>query len=129
MKIKLTSIYVDDQDKALAFYTNVLGLMKKTDVSQGGFRWLTVASAEDPNGAELQLAKSDNPVGKAYQQALFGQNQPALMLFSDDIKADVSRIKGKGGAMKMEPTDVTGSTIAQIADGVGNLVQITQLKW
>jgi predicted enzyme related to lactoylglutathione lyase len=129
MKIKLTSIYVDDQDKALAFYTDVLGMVKKADFTQGPFRWLTVVSADDPNGTELQLAKSDNPAGKAYQQAIFAQNQPALMLFSDDVKGDVERIKSKGGTLKMEPTDVTGSTIAQIADGVGNLVQITQLKW
>lgn len=129
MKIKLTSIYVDDQEKALAFYTNVLGLAKKADFSNSGFRWLTVASVEDPNGTELQLASADNPAGKAYQQAIYQQGQPALMLFSDDIKADAERIKGKGGKLKMEPTDVTGSTIAQIEDGCGNLVQITQLKW
>jgi len=129
MKIKLTSIYVDDQEKALRFYTEVLGLAKKNDFGNGPYRWLTVASPEDPNGTELQLAKSDNPAGKAYQQALFAQGQPALMLFSDDIKADFERIKSNGGAFKMEPTDVTGSTIAQIEDGCGNLVQITQLKW
>jgi predicted enzyme related to lactoylglutathione lyase len=129
MKIKLTSIFVDDQEKALSFYTNVLGLTKKADFSNVGFRWLTVASPDDPNGTELQLASNDNPAGKAFQQATYQQGQPALMLFSDDIKGDVTRIKGKGGKMKMEPTDVTGSTIAQIEDGCGNLVQITQLKW
>lgn len=129
MKIKLTSIYVDNQDEALKFYTDVLGLEKKNDFSNGPYRWLTVASAEDSEGAELQLAASDNPAGKAYQQALFAQKQPAIMLLSDDIKADVDRIEGKGGKFTMPPTDVTGSTIAQIADGVGNLVQITQLKW
>lgn len=129
MKIKLTSIYVNDQEKALAFYTDVLGLTKKADFSNGGFRWLTVASAEDPNGTELQLASADNPAGRAYQQAIHQQGQPALMLFTDDIKADAERIKGKGGKLRMEPTDVTGSTIAQIEDGCGNIVQITQLKW
>ena len=77
---------------------------------------------------ELQLAAADNPAGKAYQQAIHQQGQPALMLFTDDVKADAERIKGKGGKLKMEPTDVTGSTIAQIEDGCGNLVQITQLK-
>ncbi len=129
MKIKLTSIFVDDQEKALGFYTNVLGLTKKADFSNGGFRWLTVASPDDPNGTELQLASNDNPAGKAFQQATYQQGQPALMLFTDDIKADAARIKSKGGKLKMEPTDVTGSTIAQIEDGCGNLVQITQLKW
>jgi len=129
MKIKLTSIYVDDQDKALRFYTEVLGLAKKADFGNGGYRWLTVASPEDPNGTELQLASNSNPAGKAYQQATFQQGQPAIMLFSDDIKADVARITKNGGIFKMPPTDVTGSTIAQIEDGCGNLVQITQLKW
>ena len=129
MKIKLTSIYVDDQDKALRFYTEVLGLAKKADFGNGGYRWLTVASPEDPNGTELQLASNSNPAGKAYQQATFQQGQPAIMLFSDDFKADVARITKNGGTFKMPPTDVTGSTIAQIEDGCGNLVQLTQLKW
>jgi len=129
MKIKLTSVYVDDQDKALRFYTDVLGLTKKADFSNGPFRWLTVVSPDEPNGTELQLAASDNPAGKAYQRALFAQNQPALMLFSDDIKADCDRITARGGKLTMPPTDVTASTIAQVEDGCGNLVQITQLKW
>ena len=129
MKIKLTSIYVDDQEKALSFYSNILGLAKKADFGNAGFRWLTVVSPEDPNGTELQLAAADNPAGKAYQQAIHQQGQTALMLFTDDVKADAERIKGKGGKLKMEPTDVTDSTIAQIEDGCGNLVQITQLKW
>jgi predicted enzyme related to lactoylglutathione lyase len=129
MKIKLTSIYVDDQGKALKFYTDVLGLAKKNDFSNGPYRWLTVNSTEDPNGSELQLALNDNPAGKAYQQALFAQHQPAIMLFSDDVKSDYERIKAKGANFTMPPTDVTGSTIAQLEDGCGNLVQITQLKW
>lgn len=128
MKIKLTTIYVDDQDKALAFYTDVLGLTKKADFSNGPYRWLTVASPEEPDGTELQLAKNDNPAGKAYQEAIFSQNQPAVMFFTDDIKADFERIKGNGGDFTMPPTEVTGSTIAQIADGCGNLVQLTQLQ-
>src|SRR3569623_2397326 len=119
MKLKLTSIYVDDQDKALRFYTEVLGLTKKADFGNGGFRWLTVSSAEDPNGTELQLASADNPAGKAYQQAIYQQGQPALMLFTDDITGEVDKIKGKGGKLKMEPPDVTGSTIAQLDDGSG----------
>lgn len=129
MKIKLTTIYVDDQEKALAFYTDVLGFAKKADFSNGGYRWLTVTSPDDPNGVELQLALNDNPAGKAYQQALFEQSQPALMLFSDDIKSDYERIAAKGQPFRMAPTDVTGSTIAQIDDGCGNMIQITQLHW
>jgi predicted enzyme related to lactoylglutathione lyase len=127
MKIKLTSVYVDDQDKALRFYTEVLGLAKKTDVSQGGYRWLTVGSLEEPDGTELQLALNDNPAAKAYQQALFEQGQPAAMLFTDDIKGDYERIKDRGAEFTMPPTDVTGSTIALLNDTCGNRIQLTQL--
>jgi predicted enzyme related to lactoylglutathione lyase len=130
MKIKLTSIYVDDQDKALRFYTEVLGLTRKADFGNGGYRWLTVASPDEPEGTELQLALNDNPAGKAYQQALFQQGQPAIMLFTDDVKADYERIAARGGQFRMPPTEVTGSTIAQLDDTCGNLVQITQLaRW
>lgn len=129
MKIKLTTIYVNDQDQALRFYADVLGFTKKADFSNGGFRWLTVVSPDDPNGVELQLAANANPAAKAYQEAMFQQGQPVLMLFSDDIEADHHRITGNGGTFRMPPTDVTGSTIAQIEDGCGNLVQITQLRW
>jgi predicted enzyme related to lactoylglutathione lyase len=129
MKIKLTTIYVDDQEKALRFYTDVLGFAKKNDFSNHGFRWLTVTAPDDPDGTELQLAADSNPAGKAYQQALFKQNQPAVMFYSDDIKADHDRITANGGAFTMPPTDTTGSTIAQLHDGCGNMVQITQLRW
>lgn len=129
MKIKLTSIYVNDQDKALRFYTEVLGLVKKADFSQGPYRWLTVASPEDPQGTELQLALNDNPAGKAYQQALFQQGQPAVMFFSDDVQADYERIKARGAEFTMPPTPVTGSTIAMLDDTCGNRIQITQLSW
>ena len=128
MKIKLTSVYVDDQDKALRFYIDVLGFTKKADFSNGPFRWLTVTSPDEPNGTELQLALNNNPAAKTYQQALFQQGQPAAMFFSDDINGDCERIKARGGDFKMLPTEVTGSTIAQVNDTCGNLVQITQLK-
>ena len=128
MKIKLTSVYVDDQDKALRFYSDVLGFTKKADFSNGPYRWLTVTSPDEPDGTELQLALNNNPATKAYQQALFQQSQAAVMFFSDDIKADHERIKSRGGEFKMPPTDVTGSTIAQVNDTCGNLIQITQLK-
>jgi predicted enzyme related to lactoylglutathione lyase len=127
MKIKLTGIYVDDQEKALRFYTEVAGFVKKADVSQGGYRWLTVVSPEDPDGTELQLARNDNPAAKAYQEALFQQGQPAVMLFSDDVQGDYERMKAAGAEFKMPPTKVTGSTIAQANDTSGNLIQITQL--
>src|SRR6266403_316415 len=123
MKIKLTSIYVDDQAKALSFYTDVLGFTKKADFSQGSYRWLTVTAPDDANGVELQLALNDNPAAKAYQQAIFQQGQPAVMFFTDDVKGDHERIKGRGGVFTMAPTEVTGSTIAKLNDTVGNLVQ------
>ena len=127
MKIKVTSIYVDDQDKALRFYTEVLGFAKKVDFSQGPFRWLTVASPEEPDGTELQLALNSNPAAKAYQQAIFQQGQPAAMFFTDDVKGDYERIKARGAKFTMPPTDVTGSTIAMLNDTCGNLIQLTQL--
>ena len=128
MKIKATSVYVDDQEKALRFYTEVLGFTKKTDFSQGPYRWLTVASPEEPDGTELQLALNNNPAAKTYQQAMFQQSQPAAMFFSDDVQADYERMKGHGAEFTMAPTDVTASTIAMLKDTCGNLIQVTQLK-
>ena len=130
MKIKLTTVYVDDQEKALRFYTEVLGFVKKADVSQGPFRWLTVASPEEPEGTELQLALNDNPAAKAYQQAMFQQDQPAAMFYTGDVQADYERIKARGAEFTMLPTDVTGSKIARLNDTCGNLIQVTQLmRW
>jgi predicted enzyme related to lactoylglutathione lyase len=127
MRIKLTTIYVDDQEKALRFYTEILGFTKKADFSNGPYRWLTVASAEEPNGTELQLALNNNPAAKAYQLAIFQQNQPGAMFFTDDVKGDYERIKARGAEFTMPPTDVTGSTIAMLKDTCGNLIQLTQL--
>lgn len=130
MKIRLTNVYVDDQDKALHFYTDVLGFTKKADFSQGPYRWLTVASPEELEGVELQLAKNDNPAARAYQEALFQQGQPAIMFYTDDVRGDYERIKARGAEFTMAPTDVTASTIAMLKDTCGNLIQITQLaKW
>ena len=130
MKIKLTRVYVDDQDKALRLYTEALGLTKKADFSNGPYRWLTVASPDEPDGTELQLALNDNPAAKAYQEAIFQQGQPAVMFFTDDVKGDYERIKARGVAFTMPPTEVTGSTIAQVNDTCGNIVQISQLaRW
>ena len=130
MKIKLTTVYVTDQDKALRFYTEVLGFVKKTDFTKPPFRWLTVASPDDPDGTELQLALNDNPAGKAYQQALFQQGQPAAMFFTDDVQADYERMKARGAEFTMPPTDVTGSKIAILNDTCGNIIQVTQLmRW
>jgi predicted enzyme related to lactoylglutathione lyase len=127
MKIKLTSIYVDDQEKALRFYTEVLGFTKTAAFSNGPFRWLTVGSPEEPEGAELQLALNDNPAAKAYQQAIFEQGQPAAMFSTDDVRADYERIKARGAEFTTPPTDVTASTIAMLNDTCGNLIQLTEL--
>jgi predicted enzyme related to lactoylglutathione lyase len=127
MKIKLTTIYVDDQNKALRFYTEVLGFAKKADFSQGPFRWLTVGSPEDPEGTQLQLALNNNPPAKAYQQAMFEQGQPAAMFYTDDVQADYERMKARGAEFTMPPKDVTASKIAMLNDTCGNLIQVTQL--
>jgi len=130
MKIKLTSQYVEDQEKALRFYTEVMGFVKKADFSNGPFRWLTVASPEEPDGTELQLALNDNPAAKAFQQAMFQQGQPAAMFFTDDVQADYERMKARGAEFTMAPADVTGSKIARLNDTCGNLIQVTQLmRW
>lgn len=129
VKIKLTTVYVDDQEKALRFYTDVMGFIKKADVSQGPFRWLTVASPEEPDGPELQLALNDNPAVKAYQQAMFEQGQPAAMFLTDDVQANYERIKARGAEFSIPPTDVTASIIAVLNDTCGNLIQLTQLSW
>ena len=126
MKIKLTSVYVDDQAKALQFYTDVLGFAKKADFSNGPYRWLTVGSPDEPDGTQLQLALNNDPAAKAYQQAIFQQNQPAANFFTDDIKGDYERIKSRGAEFTMPPADVTGATIAMLKDTCGNLIQLYQ---
>ncbi len=128
LKIKLTTVYVDDQDKALRFYTDVLGFARKDDVKRGPYRWLTVTSPDDPEGTALQLALNDDPAAKAYQQSRFQQSQPAVMFFTDDVAGEYRRIKARGAEFTMPPTEVVpGSTIAMLNDTCGNRVQITQL--
>jgi predicted enzyme related to lactoylglutathione lyase len=130
VKIKITSIYVNDQAKALRFYTEVLGFVKKSDFTQGPFRWLTVGSAEEPNGVELQLALNDNPAARAYQQATFEQNRPAILFNVEDVQREHDRMKPLGAEFTMPPTKVTGSTIAMVNDTCGNLIQIVALdRW
>jgi predicted enzyme related to lactoylglutathione lyase len=130
MKIRLTNIYVDDLDKALRFYTDVLGFVKKADFSNGGYRWLTVASSEERDGTELHLAPNGDPAASAYQKAMFEQGQPAAMFFTDDIRGDYERINDRGAEFTVPPTGVTGSTIAMLNDSCGNLIQLTQLaRW
>ena len=127
MKIKLTSVFVNDQSKALDFYTKVLGFVKKSDITAGKYRWLTVVSPEEPNGPQVVLEPNENPAARSYQESIFKQHIPATMFFVDDIRKEYQRLKGVGVKFTMEPTKTTGSTIAQLDDTVGNLIQITQL--
>jgi predicted enzyme related to lactoylglutathione lyase len=127
MRIKVTTIYVDDQEKALRFYSDVLGFVKKADITKGPYRWLTVVSPEEPDGVELQLAPNDNPAAKAYQQAMFEQGQPAAIFYVDDVQREYDRMKAAGAEFTMPPTKVTGSTIAMVNDTCGNLIQIAKL--
>ena len=130
MKIKLTKLFVNDQDQALRLYTEVLGFVKKADFSQGSYRWLTVASPEEPDGTQLQLELNSSPAAKAFQQATYEQKQPAAMFNVDDVQAEYERMKGLGANFTMPPTKVTGSTIAMLDDGCGNLIQMVALeKW
>ncbi|HEY1901452.1 MAG TPA: VOC family protein [Terracidiphilus sp.] len=129
MKIKLTSVFVDDQDKAMKFYTDVLGFAKKMDFTNGPYRWLTVVSPEDPEGTQLQLALNDNPAAKAYQQAILAQHTPAANFFVEDTQAEYARLKDLGVTFTMEPTKTAGSNIAVLDDTCGNLIQITHLTW
>jgi len=128
MKIKVMTIHVDDQAKALQFYTEKLGFTKKADFSNHGYRWLTVASPEAPEGPELQLEANTNPAARIYQQARFEQKQPAAIFFVDDVHSEYDRLKNLGVKFTMPPTKVTGSTIAMLDDTCGNLIQITALE-
>ena len=127
MKIKIMTIYVDDQAKALRFYSEVLGFTKKADFSNGGYRWLTVVSPEAPDGAELQLEANTNPAARTFQQARFEQGQPAAMFFVDDAQSEYDRLKSLGVKFTMPPSKVTGSAIAMLDDTCGNLIQIAAL--
>jgi predicted enzyme related to lactoylglutathione lyase len=127
MKLKLMGVFVDDQDKALKFYTEVLGFVKKLDFPMGKFRWLTVVSPEEPEGMQLVLEPNDNPAARTYQQAIVQQGKPAALFFVADVQAEYARIKKLGATFTKEPTKVTGSTIAVLDDTCGNLIQIVQL--
>ncbi|MHB1298851.1 MAG: VOC family protein [Gemmatimonadaceae bacterium] len=129
MRIKWTTLYVDDQEKALQFYTTRLGFQKKADVSQGNYRWLTVVSPQDPEGVELLLASNANAAGRAYQEALHGQGQPAAQFLVDDVRAEHERLAANGVRFTMPVTSTTGSIIAVLDDTCGNLIQLVQLTW
>ena len=129
MRIKWTTLYVDDQEKALRFYTDVLGFQKKADFTQGDYRWLTVAAPEDPDGVELILESTANPAGKAFQEAVRGQDRPAAQFLVDDVQAEHDRLAAKGVKFTTPVTSTTGSIIAVLDDTCGNLIQLVHLTW
>ena len=126
MRITLTSVLVDDQAKALAFYTNVLGFQKKHDVPVGQYRWITLTSPEGHADVELALEPNANAAGRAFQQAMFAQGIPVAAFESRDIAAEYARLKAKGVTFKQEPTVMGPVTIAVFADTCGNLIQLHQ---
>jgi catechol 2,3-dioxygenase-like lactoylglutathione lyase family enzyme len=126
MKIKLTSVFVGDQEKALQFYTEILGFVKKSDIPVGQFRWLTVVSPDEPDGTELLLEPNDNPAAKTFQSALFEQGIPCASFAVEDIHAEYERLKELGVAFPVPPTPAGGVTIAVLDDTCGNLIQLAQ---
>ena len=126
MQMKLTSVLVDDQDKALKFYTEVLGFVKKHDFPIGQFKWVTVSSPEGPDDIEMLLEPNDNPAAKAFQEALHKQNITARVFAVQDIQKEYQRLKKLGVVFTMEPTPMGPVTIAVFDDTCGNLIQIAQ---
>jgi catechol 2,3-dioxygenase-like lactoylglutathione lyase family enzyme len=127
MRIKLNSIMVDDQDKALRFYTEVLGFKKSKDMPVGGpYRWITVVSADGPDDLELALEPNANPAGKTFQTALFEQGIPATAFESSDVAAEYEKLAARGVAFTQRPTKMGPTTIAVFSDTCGNLIQIYQ---
>ncbi|MER7678508.1 VOC family protein [Streptomyces sp. NPDC096934] len=128
MKINLTSVFVDDQDKALRFYTEVLGFVKKTEVPLGEHRWLTVVSPEQPDGTELVLEPDGHPAVKPYTEALVQDGIPATSFAVDDVRAEFDRLRGLGVYFTQEPVEMGPVITAVLDDTCGNLIQIAQYK-
>ncbi|WP_243014766.1 VOC family protein [Brevibacillus sp. FSL L8-0520] len=126
MKIIVTSIFVDDQDKALEFYTEKLGFVKKHDVPAGEFRWITLVSPDVQDGTELVLEPNNHPAAKEYQQKIFADGIPATMFGVADIRKEYERLMEKGVKFTMKPTEMGEVTIAVFDDTCGNLIQILQ---
>lgn len=128
MQIKLTSVFVDDQVKALRFYTEVLGFIKRADIPVGEFKWLTVVSPEGPDDIELLLEPNANPAAETFQKAIFDQGIPATSFIVEDIQQEYERLKNLGVVFSSEPTEIEdGPTIAVFDDTCGNLIQIVQV--
>ncbi|MEV4061491.1 VOC family protein [Nonomuraea dietziae] len=128
MKIHLSSVFVDDQDKALRFYTDVLGFVKKNDVPLGEDRWVTVVSPEDPDGTELLLEPSGHPAVKPYKEALVEDGIPATSFAVEDVVAEFDRLRELGVRFTQEPLEMGPVTTAVLDDTCGNLIQIVHHK-
>jgi len=126
MRIGLTSVFVDDQDKALRFYTEVLGFRKKQDMPAGEFRWLTVVSPEDPDGVELLLEPDDHPAVRPYREAVAADGIPMAVFYVDDVKAEVQRLRRLGVTFTQDAVTMGPVTTAVLDDTCGNLIQLAQ---
>ena len=126
MRIKLTSIIVDDQDKALRFYTEVLGFRKKHEIPVGVYKWLTVVSPEGPDDLELSLEPNANPAAKTFQEAMFSQQIPLAAFEVNDIGKEYTRLTKLGVVFTTKPTQTGPVTIAMFSDTCGNLIQLYQ---
>lgn len=127
MQIKLTSVFVADQDKALKFYTEILGFVKKADFPAGKYKWLTVVSPESPADIELALEPNENPAARTFQKALFEQGIPLTAFAVEDMQKEYERLTKLGVVFTMPPTKTAGPTIAVFNDTCGNLIQLFQV--
>jgi catechol 2,3-dioxygenase-like lactoylglutathione lyase family enzyme len=127
MKINVTSVFVDDQAKALAFYTDVLGFVKKTDMPAGDNRWLTVVSPEAPDGVELLLEPDEHPAARSFKEALVADGLPFTSFAVDDVQAEFDRLSSSGVRFVQQPTAMGPVTTAVFDDTCGNLIQIASM--
>lgn len=128
IRIAVTSVFVVDQDKALEFYTQVLGFVEKQNIPMGEAKWVTVASAADPSGIELLLEPSNNPIARTYQQAVFDEGIPATSFAVDDLETEYARLKRLGVRFTQEPTSMGPVSVAVLDDTCGNLIQLAQMN-
>ncbi len=126
MRIKLNSVFVDDQEKALKFYTEVLGFVKKVDFPVGTFKWLTVVSPEEPDGTQLLLSPNANPTSKTYQKSIFEQGIPTTSFAVDDVQKEYEKLKKLGVKFRQQPVKMGPVTQAVFDDTCGNLIQIAE---
>lgn len=126
MQIRLTSVIVDDQEKALKFYTEVLGFVKKTEIPLSVHKWITVVSPDDPRAVELALEQNNHPAARAFQKAVYEDEIPLLTLFSNDVQKESEELSKKGVVFRVPPTEAAWGTYAVFEDTCGNLIQLHQ---